>query len=411
MSTTGSPNSFRAVLWRNVRILFIHEVNYRNKVIFEMHEFPELLALRGHDVTFFHYPEAPDSPKISLRTQRERVSGRAYPEAELELITPPTFGGGVFERYIAPVLNFPALKAELSNGNYDVVVLYAVPTTGWQTVALAKQSGIPVVFRALDVSHKIRSNIFSGLIRMAERYIYRNATVVSANNPAMAEYCIAESRRTLPTVVDLPPVDLSHFGISFDRDLRAELSISDSSRVVLYMGSFFGFSGLDIVMRALKPYLESHPELVFVLVGGGDLDGTLRALAREMKIEQRVVFTGIVPYVDLPGYLKLADVAINPFIPQLLTDVAFPHKVLQYMAAGIPTVSTSLRGLRGVLGDDCGVVWVKDPVEVAQTAVELALGDASFRRARSKAGQAFVTEVFSRESAVLSFERTLKSVG
>ena len=33
-----------------MKILFIHEVNYRAKVVFEMHEFPELLSLAGHEV-------------------------------------------------------------------------------------------------------------------------------------------------------------------------------------------------------------------------------------------------------------------------------------------------------------------------------------------------------------------------
>ena len=62
-----------------MRILFIHEVNYRDKVIFEMHEFPELLSLRGHDVSFLHYPEGAGRQHSSLRTRREVISGRVHP--------------------------------------------------------------------------------------------------------------------------------------------------------------------------------------------------------------------------------------------------------------------------------------------------------------------------------------------
>lgn len=392
-----------------MRILFIHEVNYRNKVIFEMHEFPELLALRGHDVTFFHFPETPDAPKTSLRTRRERISGRAYPDAELELVTPPTFGGGRLERYLAPILDLPALRAEIGRGGYDVILLYAVPTTGWQTIAVAKRSGVPVVFRALDVSHKIRSHVLAPLVRIAERYIYRNAILLSANNPAMAEYCIAESGRTLPTVVNLPPVDLAHFEAEIDDDRRAELGLTDRNKILLYMGTFFRFSGLDIVMRQLVPQFAANPDLRLVLVGGGEMDRSLRELAAELDIEDRVVFTGVVPYASLPGYLKIADVAINPFYPELLTHVALPHKVLQYMASGVPAVSTKLDGLHGVLGSASGVTWVHGPQEVASAAVELLHRGETTLRAIAKTQKTALAEKFSRAGAVESLEATLLS--
>ena len=106
-----------------MRILFIHEVNYANKVIFEMHEFPELLALRGHKISFFHFPEAPDHPKRSLRTRRDRIAGRVHLDAEIELITPPTLGGIAVERYIAPITVLPSLWWEIRHGAYDVIVL------------------------------------------------------------------------------------------------------------------------------------------------------------------------------------------------------------------------------------------------------------------------------------------------
>jgi glycosyltransferase involved in cell wall biosynthesis len=393
-----------------LKILFIHEVNYTNKVIFEMHEFPELLALRGHDVTFFHYPEAPTVPRVSWRTTRERIVGRAYPEAMIELVTPPTWGGRPIERYLAPILNYWPLRREIARGGYDAVVLYAVPTTGWQATAVAKRHRVPLVFRALDVSHKIRKSPVSALIRRAERYIYRNAALLSANNPAMAEYCVQESGRTGPTVVNLPPIDLGHFTAEGVESKRRELGIGDDKKVVMYMGSFFGFSGLDTVVRMFADEVKAHPELVLLLVGGGELDGELRRLVAQLGLGDSVIFTGLVPYATLPSYLQAAEVAINPFVPELLTHVAFPHKVLQYMAAGVPAVSTSLRGLRGVLGDESGVTWVDQPGQVLAAAVELALQSDAAREAISVAQRALITRLFSKEDATISLENTLVSL-
>jgi glycosyltransferase involved in cell wall biosynthesis len=393
-----------------MRILFIHEVNYSNKVIFEMHEFPELLALKGHEVAFFHFPESPDAPHASLRTTRSKIPGRVHPAAQIELITPPTFGGGLVERYLAPLLNIPSLRREIRRGNYDVIVLYAVPTTGWQTIAIARRARVPVVFRALDVSHAIRKTVLARLIRRAERYIYRNADLVSANNPALAEYCVRISGRTRPTRVDLPPIDLSHFSDAEKGTMRATLGLDSSLKIVLYMGSFFTFSGLDVVVETMVQEFAVHPELRLILVGGGEIDELLRRKSHELGIADRVIFTGLIPYADLPQYLQMADVAINPFVPQLLTNVALPHKILQYMASGVPVVSSSLDGIRGILGDDAGVTWASGPVGVVRDAVALAFADQSIRKDLALRQSRVVAERFSHDASALSFEEALESV-
>jgi glycosyltransferase involved in cell wall biosynthesis len=372
-----------------------------------MHEFPELLALAGHDVSFFHFPEAPSAFARSFRTTRTRVSGRAYPNASISLITPPTAGGTAWERYVAPVSNLPALRAEIKHGKFDVIVLYAVPTTGWQTVRFANHFGIPVVFRALDASHLIRRNVLRQLIKIAERYVYRGATILSANNPAMARYCVEFAGRTGPTVVNLPPVDLSHFSAKPEKNLRPSLGLSPAHKVLLYMGSFFAFSGLDKVILGLVPEFERHPELRLVLVGGGELDRKLRSMVSELGLSERVLFTGVVSYDELPAHLAMADIALNPFEPQLLTDVALPHKVLQYLAAGALTVSTSLEGLRAVVGDDAGVVWVDRPEDVAVAAAGLAYAPLRGRPTFSPDKRQAVIARFSRQSAVNSFMETL----
>jgi glycosyltransferase involved in cell wall biosynthesis len=256
----------------------------------------------------------------------------------------------------------------------------------------------------------IRKNLLSRIIRLAERYVYKNATMVSANNPAMAEYCIEESGRTGPTVVNLPPIDLGHFAASDHTSRRADLGLDATAKVVLYMGTFFPFSGLDTVIRNMAPHFVAHTELRLVLVGGGELDEVLRASVRELGLTDRVIFTGVVPYAELPGYLRAADVAINPFVPELLTNVAFPHKVLQYMAAGVPAVSTLLRGLRGVLGDDAGVTWVDEPAGMAEAAVRLAYADPAGLARIGAVERAFITANFSKEIAADSLESLLISL-
>ncbi|MBC7430634.1 MAG: glycosyltransferase, partial [Rubritepida sp.] len=139
-------------------------------------------------------------------------------------------------------------------------------------------------------------------------------------------------------------------------------------------------------------------------------DSTLRRLVTELGLADRVIFTGQIPYDDLPDYLKMGDVAINPFMPELLTHVALPHKVLQYMAAGVPVVSTSLDGLRGVLGDASGVTWVPGPHAVLKAATHLAYRDPAELAGISANQRSYVASKFSKEASVTSLESSLAAL-
>lgn len=355
-----------------MKFLFVHEVAYQNKVAYEMHEFPELLALLGHDVTFVEFPEGSTRRltfKDMFRSRVEIINGRVYPSAKINLVTPPSFGGHLLERLLASFISMPTIFMQLKQ-NFDAVIVYSVPTTGWQTIWLANRLNVPSVFRALDVSHRLRRTVFSSLIKAAEKYIYKSATILSANNPELLRYCLDLSQRKGPSVVTLPPVDLEHFYETspFSREM---FGIGANEKVIVYMGTFFRFSGLLEVIEEFKHIHDTSPQLRLLLVGGGELENEMRDLVSKLDLAASVIFTGVIDYSILPSVIKIADVAINPFEENLITSCALPHKVFQYMASGIPTVSSSLKGIRGVLGEHSGVTWANGPKNVINTAVNL----------------------------------------
>ena len=355
-----------------MRILFVHEVSYRKKVIFEMQEFPELLSLRGHDVTFLEFDEGRKFWQARQAPQRQMISGRVHTQAKVDLIRPFQFGIPGLDRLLATLTVLPTLNNLFRERRFDVVVLYAVPTYGLQTLWLAENHNVPVVFRALDVSHKIRSSFLAPIIKWVEKQVYKKTDLLSANNPAMAKYCDELSQRTGQTVVHSPPLDLGHFQkSSMDLALRSALGITEGDRVFVYMGSFFYFSGLSDALNEFANVSKSSPNLKFLLVGGGEQDSELRQRVSALGLSEKVIFTGFVSYADLPRYLKVADVAVNTLEPTLVANVAFPNKVLQYMAAGLPVVSTKLDGLFSVFEDQTGIVWAEDARAVIREASKL----------------------------------------
>ena len=388
-----------------MKILFIHEVNYRGKVVFEMHEFPELLALAGHEVHFLEFPEDTGIRNFSLRTRRQTISGKAYPEAKVSLITPPTIGGGFFDRCIAPISVIPQLRRLIRNGDFDVIVLYAVPTFGWQTVRIAKKAGVPVVFRALDVSHLIRKGLTSQLVKLAERYVYKRATLVSANNLVLGQYVAELGGRSDTPTINVPPLDLSHFATQSRNEMRTKMGIDQDAFVVSYMGSLFTFSGLIQVVSDFAALSEPTDRLV--IIGGGDIDKELKQKVKELNIESKTLFTGVINYSELPDYLSVSDVLINPFESVLVTNLALPHKVLQYLATGIPIVSTELSGLFHSLGNETGIHWVNSPELVIEACIKLKPETLAEKLVSAERGKEFVNRNFSKTATLTGFVSTL----
>lgn len=388
-----------------MRILFIHEVDYLGKPIYEIQEFPECLAARGHEITFLEFNESKRTP----RSKRSRViNGRVLLDQKIRLETPFFTGWENFDRLLAVVTCVPKLFSLLREGNFDIVVLYAVPTYGIQALVLSKLFGIPVVHRALDVPNKIRRSIYAPLIKVAERFVYKFAPIISANNAGLAEYCDRVGSRRVKSLVHLPPLDIEKFSkVSNSEALAKELGILPTDQVIAYLGSFFYFSGLPNVMHDFSEASKLDPSLKLLLIGGGEQEKLLKNLATNLNIHDKVVFTGFIPFVDIGLYLSLAKVAINPMESVLAANAALPHKVFQYIASGIPVVSTRLIGLHSTLGEDSGVTWVQSPNDVMTASTNL-LKNSSLRMQNNVQAAATIHKLFDRGVAVERFEEFLE---
>ncbi len=389
-----------------MKILVVHEVDYLEKVIYEIHEFPEMLATAGHDVTFFQFQEGAD--RKSTNRFRERViSGRVYPESQIKLVGPHQFGIPAMDRLWATLSCLPALIKVFRKGQFDVVLNFAVPTYGLQVLAIAKMFGVPVVHRALDASHEIRQSVYRLPILAVEKLLYRTVGTLSANNQAMKNYCEKLSGREKPSYVNYPPLDLAHFSFpKLNTELRSQLGITEQDKVITYMGSFFYFSGLPECIKEFAALSATDKNLKLLLIGGGEQEPELRDLVANLGLTKCVIFTGFIPYAELPRYLKLSSVAINPLKISQVASVAFPHKVLQYLATGLTVVSTRLEGLVGAIDGIGGLHWENSPEACLRKAYSLIEGQAHWGQPDSV--QVRLRELFSPKSALASLTRTLE---
>lgn len=355
-----------------LRILFIHEVSYLKKPIYEMHEFPEALANLGHDVTFLQFDEG-FSRAHNREPFHQRISGRVYQDATIDILTPWQSGYQSIDRLLATLTHPWAVLVQLVKNRPDLVFCYSVPTSGWQSLIISRLLGVPFVYRAIDVSHKIRKTLWQPAVFLAERFIVRNADLVSTNNPAMSSYIGNRFGRKSKTDFHAPPLDLKLVTTStLDlRMLQRELGLNQRSKCVIYFGTLFYFSGLVPFLRSFRTQLEKDKDLVLLIVGGGEQEDLLRQEVRALGVEEQVIFTGVIPFTEIGSYLSLCRVGINPMEKKSVSDFALPNKVLQYLANGLRVVSTPLEGLKAIFGKFANICYEDNYENFARTTFEL----------------------------------------
>jgi glycosyltransferase involved in cell wall biosynthesis len=399
-----------------MKILFVHEVSWQKKVTYEIHDFPELLQLRGHDVSFIEYDEAsasnPTKAKITKRHfwGTESICTRAHCGSSVRVITPWRIFPSIFGRLFAVFFHPLVILRELVFNRPDVITIYSIPTNGWQTIILARLFKIPTLFRAIDVLHQIRDTKYSRFVHLAEKFVYRNANYVCTNNEELLQYCINRGASPEKSSVVYPGIDTDRFFPAPPHlNLQKKLGIQSTDSVLLFMGTIFRFSGLNELIVEFRWTFLKNPSLKFLIVGDGEDFAQLLQLVNTFGLQRQVLLPGRIEYDVLADYIRLGHVALLPFRLELVTNGALPGKVLQYLACGLPTIATSLIGLRSMIPQSEGVLYVNDLNEMAKTALHL-LSDAERRIQLSTSGVKIMNFKCNWLVQIDSFENILNQV-
>lgn len=119
--------------------------------------------------------------------------------------------------------------------------------------------------------------------------------------------------------------------------------------VIGFIGSFYRYEGLDLLVRAFADACREDTDTVLLLVGGGETQGELKQLIAELGISERVIMPGRIPHERIPGVYALLDVLVYPRYPMRLTDLVTPLKPLEAMAMGKVLLASDVGGHRELI--------------------------------------------------------------
>ncbi len=232
-------------------------------------------------------------------------------------------------------------------------VLNAIPA-----LRVGRKLGIPVAYEvrafwedaAVDHGTTTEGSLRYRLTRSLETWAMSRAshvfTICEGLRGDIEARGIASNRITvIPNAVD---IDAFAQGRGGDGVLKSSLGLKGA--VVLgFIGSFYAYEGLDLLLEVLPDLLRRRPEIRLLLVGGGPQDATLKAQAARLGVVDKVVFTGRVPHSEVQRYYDLIDVLVYPRHSMRLTELVTPLKPLEAMAQGRLLVASDVGGHRELI--------------------------------------------------------------
>ena len=118
-----------------------------------------------------------------------------------------------------------------------------------------------------------------------------------------------------------------------DGAFKEQLGLPKSKKIVIYTGSLMRSKGIDYFLNAIPKIVTQYKDVRFLIVGYPVQPSKERA--KKLKIDDLVHFAGKVDYFQLPKYLAIADVAIDPKVDEAGEGSG---KIINYMGAGLPVV-------------------------------------------------------------------------
>lgn len=229
---------------------------------------------------------------------------------------------------------------------------------------------------AYQVTHVNKGRALGTLARLIENYVIKNADVVVARNESLENEL---HQRGAKRVIIIP--------ITFDEDvfrpgidvteLKKRYGIRDE-KILMFVGRLHPVKRLDLLLRAVK---QLDQKFKLFIVGTGALENELKEMAESFGVADKVLFTGAVPYSEVPKFINMADLMV-----MTSSIEGQPRVLIEAMSCGTPAVGTNVFGIRDTIDDGVtGYLASDDPCDIAEQISKALENDAFPQMCRSVA--------------------------
>ncbi|MBC7187646.1 MAG: glycosyltransferase family 4 protein [Calditrichaeota bacterium] len=296
-----------------------------------------------------------------------------------------------------PVFNYfvPALYAALCRSHTFDVVLEDINKVPFYTPLYARQPVVAIVHHLFGPTIRLETGpLRARYVEAHERLIprlYRHTRFIAVSKSTQRELAALGLRCS--------PEDIAYNAVN--RSLcrpRPELRAAEPT--VAYFGRVKRYKCIDRLLVAFGLVLERMPEARLLIVGEGDARPELQRLAEELRIADRVTFTGAVSEERKAELLNSMWVMVNPSAKE-----GWGITVLEASACGVPVVAADSPGLRDAVVDGrTGLLYPWDRADILAQKLCLVLQNRPLRTRLGEGGQRWAAEFSWEKSAARVLE-------
>jgi len=300
-----------------------------------MHELAIRLKERSHDVAV-------------VTNERQIGKEEELKERGIELIKVPGFLAPGLDVNLSYSLKSSMDLVEFLEGIDVIHSHHAFTPLALKALDAGRKLRVAAILTTHSISFAYDSTFWKLLdfsIPIFRYYLDRAHRIIAVSRAAKA---FIEHFTSSPISVIPNGVNTEKFFPAKDKEeLKEKFGIKGD--VVLYVGRMSYRKGAHVLLNAFS----SIQDATLVMVGTGEMLPFLRAQAKLLGIEERVIFTGYVNEEKLCEIYRMADVFVSPSI----TSEAFGIVILEAMASGVPVIASDTGGVREVVAEnDVGVL-------------------------------------------------------
>src|SRR5450830_1022195 len=178
------------------------------------------------------------------------------------------------------------------------------------------------------------------------------------------------------------------------KGFKSELGIPEDAPLIIFTGALLAAKGIWNLVDAIPLVLSRRKDAHFLIVGYPVDDAAIRI--KKLGVENNVHMTGMVDYFDLPDYLLISDIAVEPKVDKAGEASG---KVINYMGAGLPVVCFDSQNNRRFLGEG-GIYAEGDKVENLADKILWAIDNSGNAKKLGEMNKKRVEEVFSWNNSI-----------
>lgn len=290
-----------------------------------------------HDITVYSpwVPQVVNHPALSSDVNHYHFIDVTSLKARIERRLRKYFHSNEYYNYFIEYY-FEKAFAHLKNKDYDYIILencpgqaYKLSQRGYKNLILHMNNDL------LNSNTPHHNEIYKSFVKIitVSNYIKGRVSTIQPNNHIQ---------------VINNGIDLQNFSRKEESLVtREKIGVEKDDFIIVYSGRINNEKGVSELIDAML-LLKNYPNIKLMIIGGtffGDAkneDDFVHSLKEKGKeIKDRIIFTGFIPYENVPAYLQLADIAA---LPSIWND-PFPTTELEAQAMGLPIITTVRGGI------------------------------------------------------------------